>query len=304
MARMGDEEMKYFSGHFERLREMLHDRTVAQFSELALVERKSIFRQHLVQHDRVIIEEGDDTNEMNPDIADGILLLQQFYMGEDEIGKQMVKEAREVYYGENEFLVRLHWLCEFRWDGLGDFNAPKLSIAPLVRSIIVEAALHDGYDSEDDADDDSTYSDDDVDDEEGSEDPSRIRASRGNVARRTRRRLEDLFLFTNAEKITLVLRGDGPLNGSDPTTRQAIADISVTVKRLIDFFGNRFTIEKWPTGKPRPTCSLLSYWNAPTDLTRRDIMEDRASIGQRMQVDVERWTRELAKAAVPEIQME
>ncbi|KAH6982572.1 hypothetical protein EDB80DRAFT_735916 [Ilyonectria destructans] len=294
-----DEEREYFAEHHARVREMLGDRTVAQFSELPLVERKHIFRQHLVQDERVIIEEGDDGNEMNPDLAYSPLLLQQFFMGDDDIGKQMVKEAREVYYGENEFWVRLHWLCEFKWNGLGTFDEARLPIAPLVRSITIETSLHDHYYDSDDSHDDSAYSNDDERDEERSEDPSRIRPSTGNSARRTRRRLEDLFLFTNAEKITLVLRGNGPLDGSDPTTRQTIADLSVTVKRLIDFFGNRFTIEKWPSGKPRPTRSLLSYWNAPTELTRRDIMEGRATTEQRMQVELEKWTRELSKVELP-----
>jgi hypothetical protein len=291
-----DDEADFFAEEFAKVRKMLHGRTVEEFSRLPLVERKSIFREHLVQHRGVVIEEGDDDNMMNPEIADGVLLLQQLFMGKDEKGKQMVKEAREVHYGENEFLVRLHWLCEFQCDQY-DFDIAPLPIAPLVRHIIIETNLHDDYDWENDTEDNPFYPDDGIgdDDEEGSESLDRIRPSGDIVARRTRKRLEDLFLFTNAEKITLVLRGDGPLDGSDVATRQTIADISITVKHLIDFFGNRFAIEKWPPNKSRPTRSLLSYWNGPTDLTRRDVREGRASFEQRMQVDVERWTREPAK---------
>ncbi|KAJ0133678.1 hypothetical protein HZ326_23266 [Fusarium oxysporum f. sp. albedinis] len=248
---------------------MLQGRTVEEFSQLPLMQRKSVFSQYLVQPQRVIIEEGDDDNMMNPQIAEGVLLLQQLFMGKGEKGKQMMTEAREVHYGENEFWVRLHWLCEFRCDQY-DFGTVQ-PIAPLVRRLIVETDLHDGYDSENDNDDNPFYPHDGIGDGEDKIDPSHIRPSGDIVARRTRKRLEELFLFTNAEEITLVLRGGGPPDGSDVETRQTVADISVTVKRLIEFFGNRFAIQKWPENRSRPTRNLVSYWNKPTDLTRRDV---------------------------------
>ncbi|OBS16141.1 hypothetical protein FPOA_13211 [Fusarium poae] len=272
---------------------MLQGRTVEEFSQLPLVQRKSIFGQHLVQPQRVIIEEGDDGHEMNAAIANGVLLLQQLFMGKDEKGKQMIKEAREVHYGENEFWVRLHWLCEFRCDQY-DFGT-VLPIAPLARRLIVETDqtdLHDGYDAENDMDDNPFYPHDGIGDRKENIDPNHIRPSGDIVARRTRKRLEELFLFVNAEEITLVLRGGGPSDGSDAATRQTIADISVTVKRLIEFFGNRFAIEKWSKNRSRSTRNLVSYWSKPTDLTRRDVNEGRASFQQQMQMDVERWTRE------------
>ncbi|RSL85734.1 hypothetical protein CEP52_016049 [Fusarium oligoseptatum] len=255
---------------------MLHGQTVAQFLQLPLTERKSILRQHLVQSEPVIIEEGDDNNALNPKISDGVLLLQPLFVGKGAMGKQVVREAREVHYGKNKFWVRLHWLCEFHCDQY-DLDAPPAPIAPLVRHIMVETGLHDGLDWENDEEDNPFYPHDGIGigEEVRRNSPDCIQPSGDIVARRTRKRLEDLFLFTNAEKITLVLRGDGPLDGSDPATRQTIADISVTVKRLIDSFGNRFSIEKRPLGKSRPTRSLLSYWNRPTELTRRDIIEVR-----------------------------
>ncbi|KAG7402838.1 hypothetical protein Forpe1208_v016712 [Fusarium oxysporum f. sp. rapae] len=292
MGRPGDEnDAVFFAEEFAQVRRMLQGRTVEEFSQLPLVRRKSIFGQYLVQPQRVIIEEGDDGHEMNPAIANGVLLLQQLFMGEDGKGKQMVKEAREVYYGENEFLVRLHWLCEFQCDQY-DIDTGPVPIAPLVRRLVVVTNLHDKYDWEDDTEDNPCYPCDGIGDGEGNMDPNHIRPSGDIVARRTRKRLEELFLFINAEEITLVLRGGGPPDGSDAATRQTIADISVTVKRLIEFFGNRFAIQKWPDSRSRPTRNLVSYWNKPTDLTRRDIREGRASFQQQMQMDVERWTRE------------
>ncbi|KAH7231092.1 hypothetical protein BKA59DRAFT_550010 [Fusarium tricinctum] len=105
MGKLGDnDDAEFFVQEFAEVRRMLQGRTVEEFSRLPLVQRKSIFGQHLVQPQRVVIEEGDDGHDiMNPAIANGVLLLQQLFMGKDEKGKQMVKEAREVYYGENEF---------------------------------------------------------------------------------------------------------------------------------------------------------------------------------------------------------
>ncbi|KAG4275186.1 hypothetical protein FPRO04_14432 [Fusarium proliferatum] len=292
MGRPGDDDdAADFAEEFAAVRRMLQCRTVGEFSQLPLVQRKSILGQYLVQLQPVIIEEGDDDHEMNPKIAKGVLLLQQLFMGKDETGKQMVKEAREVYYGENEFLVRLHWLCEFRCD---TYNIDAvLPIAPLVRRLIVKTDLHDGYDLENDTDDNPFYPHDGIGDGEDKIDLSHIRPTGGIIARRTRKHLENLFLFINAEEITLVLCGSGPPDGSDAATRQTIADISVTVKRLIEFFGNRFAVQKWPENISHLTRNLVSYWNKPTDLTRRDVKEGRASFQQQMQMDVERWTREL-----------
>lgn len=293
-----DDDAIFFADEFAAVYKMLQGRTVEEFSKLSLIQRKSIFNQHLTQPEWVIIEEGDDDNMMNPEIADGVLLLQKLFMGKNERGGQMVKEAREVYYGENVFRVKLHWLCEFQCDQY-DFETVQ-PIAPLVRRLIVETDLHNGYDAENDDDDNPFYPHDGIGDSEDDRDINQdIRPSGDIVARRTRKRLEELFLFNNAEEVTLVLRGGGPPDGNHAATRQTIADISIPVKRLIEFFGNRFTIQKWPEIGSRPAVNLVSYWNKPTDLTRRDVKEGRASFQQHMQMDVERWTREPATVIRP-----
>ncbi|ENH74661.1 hypothetical protein FOC1_g10000742, partial [Fusarium oxysporum f. sp. cubense race 1] len=93
----------------------------------------------------------------------------------------------------------------------------------------------------------------------------------------TQKHLEELFLFTNTEEITLVLYGGKLSNSSNIEIHQTIADISITVKHLIEFFGNYFAIQKWPENRSRLTQNLVTYWNKPIDLTRRDIKEGRAS---------------------------
>ncbi|KAJ0132315.1 Uncharacterized protein HZ326_24605 [Fusarium oxysporum f. sp. albedinis] len=121
--------------HATTIRRMLGGRTIAQFALLSLLDRRALFRQNLVQQQPVFIEEADDDDSLNPDIADGVLLRQQHCMGKDETGKQLVKEACDVYYGENHFNVRLHWLCEFMTDTLSDYKT-KVPVAPLIKDSI------------------------------------------------------------------------------------------------------------------------------------------------------------------------
>lgn len=130
-----------------RVFDMLGSRSPAQFAGLPPYERKAIFRRCLTQDRPVIIVEGDDDDEMNPDIAESVILRQQYFMGSDGIGKQLVKEAREMYYGENHFIVPLYWLGEFVIDSLEDFST-QLNIASLVGTITVEANVRDIYDNE------------------------------------------------------------------------------------------------------------------------------------------------------------
>ena len=119
----------------KKVQQMLGTRTPAQFSKLPAERRKAVFRSHLVQGGYVQIEEGDDDDFFNEDIADGALLRQEYVMGSDDTGKQLVKEAREIYYAENTFTVRSHWLCEFVRDTLVD--GKPMAIEPLVRRIMV-----------------------------------------------------------------------------------------------------------------------------------------------------------------------
>lgn len=167
----------------ERIFKMLGGRTPAQFVQLPLERRQALYRRNLVQKAPVIIEEGDDDDEMNPDIASGVCLRQQYFMGFNEFGKQIVKEATEVYYGENDFRVRLHWLCEFKTDVLGDHKTP-VDTASLVRGTLkVYADLHDNN---------HVYA---------SEPGYGVAA----LPKWSMDRLRDLLLFTRARRVVLVL---------------------------------------------------------------------------------------------------
>ncbi len=78
---------------------MLRRHTPAKFVKLSLEERNAVYKRYLVTENMVQIEEGDDDNFFNPELIKGVLLRQEYIVGDDEAGKQIAKEAREIYYG-------------------------------------------------------------------------------------------------------------------------------------------------------------------------------------------------------------
>ncbi|KAG6989586.1 hypothetical protein FOFC_16024 [Fusarium oxysporum] len=225
-------------------------------------------------------------------------------MGEDETGKQLMKEASDVYYGENHFNVRLHWLREFMTDTLGDYKT-KVPVAPLIKDSIT--VLVDSYD----ALDDFYLHEEGCDSDSGIDDPKSVhyRHGTGEAARWTQKRLQDIFLFTNAQHITLVLYGRGVLDGSDLATHQIIKDISYVVKLLIEKFGDRFTIKKMISRGDDyegnyPSRSIRSYWDSPTEIAREEVRQGEATFEQVMQIEVEEWTRVFPRTIGPWMERE
>lgn len=72
--------------------------------------------------------------------------------------------------------------------------------------------------------------------------------------------LKQLYEFTNAESISIEVRGGGALNGSDLRTQLKIKEMSGIVKELIMRFGDKLAIRKmrrdddgrWVTHDMRP----------------------------------------------------
>ncbi len=107
--------------HQARVRQMLRGLSAAEFVKLPIEERNAVYERYLVTENMVWIEEGGDDDFFNPELAKGVLLRQEYVVGDDEAGKQIAKEAREMmYYSQNTFTVRSHWLGEFIWDTLAD----------------------------------------------------------------------------------------------------------------------------------------------------------------------------------------
>jgi hypothetical protein len=254
-----------------KIRQMLGGKTPAEFAKLQPERRKAVLRRHLVQEQLVAIEEGDDDDECNPKIANGVILRQEYYMGDDEAGKQLVKEAREIFYAENTFTVRSHWLCEFVRDTLAD--GEPMAIEPLVRRIQVRVDIEHIHDS-----DNFVYM------PEGETEKSWVV-----------RDLRQLLEFKNAEWIGIQVQGKGALDGSDLKTQQKIQEMAGIVKQLIDQFGTAVTILKVAPGKS--LChNLRPYWNPPSAASKKKFQVGKASFEELMQIQIEEWTR-----VIPEV---
>ncbi|KFZ06229.1 hypothetical protein V502_09913 [Pseudogymnoascus sp. VKM F-4520 (FW-2644)] len=118
---------------------MLKGLAPADFIKLPIKDRNEVYRRYLTQETNVRIEEGDDENICNPQIKDGVLLRQKYFVGKDDAGEQIVQEAREIYYQENTFDIRSHWLGEFMIDHLADRT--RFHVAPLIRRVVVTVDL-------------------------------------------------------------------------------------------------------------------------------------------------------------------
>ena len=109
-----EEERRY-------LRQVLGGHTPAEFALLPKEERKKVYRAHVYVEDAfIILADGRVNLSSNPELANGLMLLQEYYMGRDEVGKGLVKEARDIFYTENTFVVWSYDLRKFVQDTLAD----------------------------------------------------------------------------------------------------------------------------------------------------------------------------------------
>lgn len=118
-----------------KIRRILGGRSPAEFAELPKESREAIFHRHLVGN-RLSNDKGPD-----PKVMDGVMLRQQYFMGEDAVGRQLVEEARGIYYAWNEFTVDSEFLSEFIRDPLAD--GVPMAVESLVRNITVRVNIHD-----------------------------------------------------------------------------------------------------------------------------------------------------------------
>ncbi|KAH7303018.1 hypothetical protein B0I35DRAFT_447341 [Stachybotrys elegans] len=247
-------------GFSDVLFRLLDRRSVIEFAALSLDERKAIYRKNLVQRKAVIVEELDDDEYFNPDIAQGALLRQEYFMGNDETGKMLVREARDVYYGENHFNVRLYWLSEFLSDSLAD-GETVTSVAPLLKhQITVLIDLHTPSNAF------YQYSQE-SDPSAGLDDPKSVHYQKGTtpVARWTQAQLGRLFQLTEIQSITLRLctKNNSLHSGFDSVTEQTISDLSHVVALLIDHFGPKLHIDVL-LDPPTSTVDIRSRWEKPS----------------------------------------
>jgi hypothetical protein len=275
---------------------MLRGHTPAEFVKLPLGERNAVYERHLVTENMVQIEEGDDDDFFNPELARGVLLRQEYAVGEDEAGKRIAKEARETYYSRNTFTVRSHWLAEFIWDTLAD--GKPLRIEDLVRKIMVRVDVVNAW-AEDD-EDLVTDGEDVLASELYSLPPverRRRERERKKLPRmpRTARELRRLLAFEQAEWVGIEIHGSGAMDGSDARTQKKIKDISSVVKQLIIKFPSQLTILGIEKRERQSTAhDLRPYWDTPDPEARERVRSSTASFTEVMQTRIEEWTRETA----------
>ena len=230
------------------LRTVLGGRTVAEFADQPKAERQKSYRAHL--HDVAIFHISHDESGFDAEQA-GMMLLRGNYMGRDEVGERLVKEAREYFYRENMFVVSPHRLVDFIRDPLADSptDGVRVAVEELVRRITV-----------------------------------RITTDKANG-----QDLQHLLKFTNAPRIDIELWVGGPMNGMDLATQQVIREISTAVKELIVHFGTCVSIRKESIGS-RPF-DLRPYWDAPAvDAVEKIRKGGACSFGDFMPIQIAKWT--------------
>ena len=241
----------------------------SKFIKLPIEERQEILRRHLVKKDSYV----DDDDAYNKEIAQGVLLRQDDCMGDDEAAKQIAKEAQEIYYRENTFTVKSHKLRAFSRDSLAD--GKLMAIELHVRRIIARVDLEHIYDI-----DVVTFAPVD-----------------GWVVQD----LKQLLEFTDAESISIEVRGGGALNGSDLRTQLKIKEMSGIVKELIKRFGDKFTIRKMRRDDDGQwaTHDMRLYWDKPTSMAKSRLQAGTETFEELMQVQIEEWTREISPIVRP-----
>lgn len=251
--------------------------TPAEFVALDRDSREDVYWRYLVKDSGHVIVDESDEDDLNPEIAKGVILRQEHFVGSDAAGRQIAEEAREVYYTENSFYVRSHWLCEFLVDALA--SDEPFRVEGLIRRLAVTVDLRHVYDDGTD------------------------RSSRGREEGRAVRDLKQLMGLEKAEWIGIYVVGGGAANGSDLATQQKIKEISGVVQELIERFQGRLTIRKVRTEREVLEWGgydLRRYWEKPTARAKRKVVEGTASFEELMQVQMEEWTRKVSATISPD----
>lgn len=116
-------------------------KSLEEFRRLDPETRRELLRTSLV--DPKPIELGiESSSPDNPDVY----LRQQKFAGSSVEVRQVIKESREVYYGDNHFAIRLQYLDTFMLDPLQQRLDSRVAvpIVALVRRITVLLDLHRG----------------------------------------------------------------------------------------------------------------------------------------------------------------
>lgn len=237
-------------------KEPMNDNEISYFSGLTNENRAVVLQQWLVQWwYPVILHPSHKPSDLNVHIAPGIALLKRLAAYDGKGKFDVISQAREKFYGDNEFLVWLYGLEHF-FSGATTGGA---EVSDIVRNVTVRLNISD-YE------------------EHGK-----------NLVIE----LENLFRFKKVDRLTLEIFGEGTLEGSDSKTQRLIQDICSVVQRLIILFGNKFNVQKGSGISPLLPSSefhrITSYWDPPQIPARQKVCSGGATFKELMQVQVESW---------------
>jgi hypothetical protein len=249
---------------------MLKGLTPVQFVDMPWEEREAVYMQHLVSPEVLDFEKEDIPNhELFGSPLLGVRLRKEEYVGGSDEGKQIAREARQVYYMRNTFAVLSHNLGDFFIDQVE--SGLPVSVESLVRKILVQVDLEHMYDT-------GTVAA-----------PSKSLDEEGEpwVALDLKR----LLACKKAEWIKVEIQGGGPLDCSDLRSQIKIKEIAKVVQKLIvQFPGERFSIVK--TWEDKSSYDLKPYWDGDPSVSNPHLehCRDHLSFRQIMQMQVAGWT--------------
>ncbi|KAK0761666.1 hypothetical protein THAR02_09858 [Trichoderma harzianum] len=242
-------------------KETVNDSMISYFFSLTEDERSCLLNQLLIQQEPVIVYPSFHFLGMNTHLKYGMQLLKGLALCKGD--SKLLRDARERFYGGNEFLV---W-----WHGLGDFlsgvSTDAIENCPvdrIVRNVTVR------YDMGED---------------------KKYWLGKDLVTE-----LERLLCLENPKRLSIEIIGEGNLDGSDIKTQQLLKDACFIVNQLKAHFGARFEIRKGSRDSTllpsRHVYPLTSYWDEPDDLMRQKVRIGVANNEENMRVQVESWLHE------------
>ena len=279
---------------------MLGNRTPEEFLRLPSAQREQILAKQQVRVGQaVIIDESGLDDLLNPEIAQSSILRQAELVGGGEVGEQVRREACEIYYGRNRFVVDSHWLGEF----LGECDQDGGG----VRSITVQVWLQHPWEDDDEGDlsdgegldlggaaEDPLGADGG---EEKGEDFDRNFWAKSRPVPLAVQDLRRLFGRETLREVMIRLIGGGAGEGSDLGTQLKAREISRVVKRLMGWMrGRQGTVRVEKVVEIDGVCRLAGreitgWWGSPRAEGRERFRRGRASFEEVMQMQMEEWTR-------------
>ncbi|KAL7940081.1 hypothetical protein V8C42DRAFT_338620 [Trichoderma barbatum] len=226
------------------------DRIERQLTTLEGEERATALRQYLVQPSRPIIYDAAvhwthiNTAFVSKMFAQGQQDHTHTCTADDEVAKQLLTEAAQIYYSSNRFVVRLHLLYDFLYNSIGPVGIHE---SALVRDITVIITAD-------------------------------LRKKTEKECQTMAMQLRYLSSCINAEKLVIEIAGGGDIAGIDWPTQETIRTIAPVLKDLISQFGDRLSVSNVSSnGKAN---NITSYWSKPIPFAKSKLRKCKAVFDQ------------------------